>query len=953
MPTIRIASIASLALLGLGVLPAAAADQTGPSDQLQEIQVTGIRASVQAAQEIKRDAPSVVEAITLEDLGKFTDTNITDALQRIPGVNIDRNVIPQYGGGDGVAIRGLGAEYSSTTFNGRDALGTSDFFGGSARHFNFASVPPEIIAAITVYKTSTSELIEPGMAGQVDMRTLRPLDYADKTGKQLFGSISAAASKYEGEDRFGPRFSAIAGGKWLDGKVGAYVSVLDSIDYEHIEQFQDYTNQYNLGVTQPNGSVKQYNNLWAVWGTDSWYPLLQNEKFAASGAVQFKPNDNLDINIDALYDHYSIREDAQADYYQSSGVFNFSSSTIAAPGAVAIGGLAVPNVTDGGVVYYNTGPGKISGIDAGGPNSGALSYIAPFHDLNDYHYFVGGLNAVWKSDDERFRASTDIAHSDNDYFSHWRRAYLQNGVGGDAIYSGTGTLPQWTFLNTPGVNGPAGVVTDPFNPASYTSYGFVENFEKENRGNRNSYRIDFAYKFLEGLTDKLGANYQATSVRFISMNFDPSTFPTVVPKNYFIPGTSPLTAWPGPIPNASFANFCAANPVFCNQTNQNVGSLAGGFPSRVTQIGGSGKPFIPATPGDVFDLNPTESYLLDEQNTAFYDQVDFKGTIGTWKYSGNVGLRAVHEQVEGTAFQGVVTTVGYTSGGVISQVVAPTTQENSYWEFLPSVNLSLNPIDPLAVRLGFSKTISLANPQDLVPINNIDVVVPSASGIAQPSQATVKNINLRPTQAKNYDITVEYYTSYGGAYIGSVFYKDVHDLITSVSETNQTLPGQGSRLFLVNSVINGAAGHAEGFELGTNQPMTFLPSPWDGLGVQANYTYVDTSTNVNGFPTNFIGSSKNNFNLNAYFEKFGFAARVAYLHRSSYVNDFGNGVDVVQPQDQVDASISQKFMDHFEVILTGSNLTGQNFYERSQQGGFLNTYAERPRSYTLAVRASF
>ena len=921
-----------------------AATQTPSSDLLEEIQVTGIRASVQKAQEIKRDAPSVVEAITLEDLGKFTDSNVTDALQRVPGVSIDRNPLPQSGGGDSVAIRGLGAEYSSTTINGRDALGTPTFFGVASRSFDFASVPPEVISGITVYKTSTSDLIEPGMAGQVDLRTLRPLDYAAKRSGDYFGSVTAAGSKYDGDDRVGPHISGIVGGKFLDGTVGAYATVLDSIDYEHIAQFTDYTNQYSFGIQQPNGTVKQYNNVWADWGTDSWEPDLKTEKFATSAGVQIKPNDNLDIMLDALYNHYSIFENAQSDYFQSSGIFNLTPASIAAPGAAVIGGLAVPGVSDGGLSYFNTS--RISNIiPAGSPNSGALSYDAPFHDLNEYHYFLGGLNAVWKSDDDRLRLSTDIAHSDNDYWAHWMRSYLQNGIGGEDIYNAQGTFPAYTFLNTPGT-----VVT---NPSSYTNYGFVENFEKENRGNRDSYRIDLGYKVFEGLIEKLGVNYQATSTRFISMNFDPSTFPTVVPANYFIPGTTSLIGWPVGIPNASNANFCAANAKFCNQTNQNIGSFAGGFPTRSGTPSAPGVPFVPATPGDVFDLNTTESYMLDEQNTAFYDQLDFKGDIGTWKYSGNAGLRAVHEQVEGTAFQGVVTTVGYTTGGVLSSVVAPITEENSYWEFLPSFNFSLNPFDNLAIRLGFSKTISLPSAQQLAPIGTIDVVVPTKSGIAQPSQATTQNIDLRPTQAKNYDITVEYYTSYGGAYIGSLFYKDVHDLITNVVENNQILPGEGSRLFVLNSVINGSAGHAQGFEVGTNQPFTFLASPWDGFGVQANFTYVETATNVNGFSTQFVGSSKDNLNINAYYEKFGYAFRVAYLYRSSYVNDFANGVDIVDPQNQVDASLSRKLTDHLEVILTGSNLTSQDLEIRSQQGGFLNTYAQRPRSFSVALRGSF
>lgn len=919
--------------------------QSETSDGLQEIVVTGIRKSIQAAQEIKRESPSVVEAITLQDLGKFTDSSITDALQRLPGVNIDTSPIVGYGGYSSVAIRGLGADYSSTTFNGRDALGTPGFSGAGGRNFDFAAIPPDILAAVTVYKTSTSERVQPGMAGQVDLQTLRPLDYAARNSGNYFGSIAAGASQYAGEGKLGSHFNGIVGGKFLDGLVGAYLSASDIIDHIHRTEYQTYSNQYNIGIQDTSGNVKQYNNVWSTWGTDSWNTRDTYEKFAAAGALQIKPGENLDINIDALYNHYTIDQNSQSDYYQNSGIFSLSSASIAQPGAAVIGGQAVPGVTDGGLRYFDTG--GISNIASpGSPNSGSLSYAAPFQDGNDYHYFFGGVNAVWKSSDERFKVSGDVSHGDNEYFTNWLRPYLQNGIGGDSIFDARGSgIPQYTFINTPD--------TDVSKPGSYTSYGFVEHFNKLARGDRNTYRIDFAVKFTDGLTGKFGVNREVSSNRFIAMNFDPTTFPSVVPSDFFVSGSSSMAGWPVTLPNASLANFCAANPVFCNQTNRYVGSMAGGFPTRASTAGGS-SPYVPATAGDTFDFNTTESYQVREGITALYGQLDFKGEIfGGTKYSGNAGLRAVRVSEDGLAFQGVAYLLGYTSGGVISSSVDPVEEKNSYWEYLPSVNLIFNPLDNLAIRIGGSKTISLASPKDLAPLGTINIILPTSSGIAQPSVANTNNPFLKPTSANNYDVTAEYYTSYGGAYIGSVFHKDVSDLIEQVVQPNSTIPGQGSRLFVLSSVINGAKGHVNGFELGTNQPLVFLPSPWDGFGVQANYTYVDTQTNVNGFATQFVGSSKQNVNVNAYFEKAGFSARLAYLHRSSYVADFNNGVDIARPQNNLDASVSQKFLGNYEVILTGSNLLGTNLIYDSQQGGFLSTYIQRPRSYTLALRARF
>lgn len=503
------------------------------------------------------------------------------------------------------------------------------------------------------------------------------------------------------------------------------MSVISSTDYIHASQFQTYNDKFSLGVADASGSVKQYNNVWSTWGTDNWLPELKYEKFSSAGGIQFKPNQNLDVNLDYIQNHYTIAEDAQADYYQSSGIFSLSPTTIAQPGAAVIGGSAVPGISDGGLTYFDTS--RISNIAPPGGNSGSYSYDAPFNDRSNYHYFVGGLNAVWKSDNERWRISGDVAHSDNDYFATWRRPYIQNGIGGENAYDTRGSgIPTYTFYNS--------AATDVSNPSSYNSYAFVENFQKQFKGNRNSYRVDLAVKFLDGLTGKVGANYMASAARFISMNYDPSTYPTSL-ASIFSGGKTLLPGWPAPIPNVSFGAFCAANPTFCNQSNEGRGSFNGGFPGQQSTTSGPGVAFVPATPGDIYDLNVGESYQLKEQNTALYGQLDFKGDLfNGLKYSGNVGLRAVREQTQGTAFRGVITTVGFTSGGVISSVTAPFTDEFSYWEYLPSLNFSLMPLDNLALRFGASKTISLATPQQLAPFGTVRIVVPDAGGFAQPNR---------------------------------------------------------------------------------------------------------------------------------------------------------------------------------------------------------------------------
>jgi iron complex outermembrane receptor protein len=206
----------------------AAADLTVPAGSsssdtdLQEVVVTGIRASLETAQNIKRNAAEVVEAVTMEDLGKFTDVSVSDTLTRVPGVQIDRD--DQGISGDRASIRGLGPSYVQVTVNGRVPLtggseGINDF-----RQVNLDIVPTQVLSGLLVYKTPSAELVEPGLAGSIELQTLRPLDYKPPSGQNYFGSVSID-EQYDTEAKtYAPRYGVIFGGKLFDDTVGAYVS---------------------------------------------------------------------------------------------------------------------------------------------------------------------------------------------------------------------------------------------------------------------------------------------------------------------------------------------------------------------------------------------------------------------------------------------------------------------------------------------------------------------------------------------------------------------------------------------------------------------------------------------------------------------------------------------------------------------------------------------------------
>lgn len=901
-----------------------AAGSSAESAPIEEITVTGIRQSVQAAQEIKREATSVVEAISAEDLGKFTDKSIADALERVPGVNIQRSS-GTFDTGYSVTIRGLAGGFSNATLNGRDLLGIPDFFGGGGRNFDIQTLPPEVLSGVTVYKTSTSSQFEPGMAGQIDMQTLKPLDYADSKNKQLFASANAAwgvdgQAKRVGEPsvKGSPRLSGVLGGRFLDNTLGLYIAGLYSDDYTHNDLLEHYDSRTTFTTTD---GVEHKSRV-VLYGYDIWRANQERTKRSITSGLQWRPSQNFELNADVLYNKSAIIRRDQTNYWYP---------------ALGYGGFGVDPVPNSSVTFGPNGAGVVAWdatkmTNLGGYTQNNLGYLKL--DLTNEGLY-GGLNGRWTSDSGRWVVDADYAHGENDYFISWLHPYTVNTGSRDLeIVDASGEKPIINIVNT---GGPSAA-----DPAAYDAVPFSENFQARNRGKRDSGRLDGQFKFSDQAILKFGARLSHTDQKFVAMGQKvaaTSAINSTLPSVNQLPFTNYLT------PQVNFDGFCASNPGWCQATNKNKGSLTGDFPTSY-----AGKP------GDELTLDFGNSYAVVETNTALYGQLDFKHDLFGIKSSGNFGVRAVQIKEEAQAFQGFCEKIAYgsqgcTDGTAVTNVVS---DSNSYWKYLPSLNLSLQVRDDLALRFAVAKTMSLGTFKQLAPISSGWIITPDAQGlITEKNRFSSGNTHLKPTSALNYDFTTEFYTSYGGAYIASLFYKDVKDLIVTKTVTDTTVAGQGNTLFDVDGPVNAPTGHTYGAELGTNQPFTFLPQPWDGFGLQANYTYVESKTNISGKTTRFPGSAKNNINLSAYYEKFGWSARVAYSYRGDYLNALSSaGNRITRPSTIVDASISKQFGPHFEVILTGSNLTSDNRSDYNEKTGYVTSYYQFPRTYSLGVRAS-
>ncbi len=278
-------------------------------------------------------------------------------------------------------------------------------------------------------------------------------------------------------------------------------------------------------------------------------------------------------------------------------------------------------------------------------------------------------------------------------------------------------------------------------------------------------------------------------------------------------------------------------------------------------------------------------------------------------------------------------------------LLVPTRDTNSFTNVLPSANLVVNVTDDFLVRIAGSQTMQRAGLADLAPSTFINPTNLTSGG---------GNADLTPPISTNFDISFEYYTGGSNLIAAAVFYKDVKDAI-SVGTIQEDITFEGAPLTVQTSrPFNIASAKVKGFEVGVTQFLDFLPSPLDGLGVIANYTFAD-SEDSSGFP--LVATSRHSYNLVALYEKGPLSARVAYNWRDDAVFEFTQGrPDVIAANSQLDAQIGFDLMKGVTLQLLGQNLLPRESatVEISNFNPIaLNSYALSERRLSIGVRAKF
>jgi len=906
--------------LGIAQTTATATASPGAAngdDQLQEVVVTGLRASIENAQNIKRYSGEVVEVVTMEDLGKFTDVSVSDTLTRVPGVQIDRD--DQGISGDRASIRGLGPSYVQVTVNGRVPLtggseGINDF-----RQINLDIVPTQVLSGLIVYKTPSAELVEPGLAGSIELQTLRPLDYKAPNNQNYYGSVGID-EQYDTEAKsYAPRFSAILGGKLFDDTLGVYASFFKTDPKIRVDEtFARFeTDNLSFDPNDTGHATQVIDNVVVPSRVTVQEGLGVDHRLGLTGGLQYKPNDRLDVNVD-----YELmrRDDDQVQDYADLW-FNGGAGGTSIYSAVALpGGFTLQN---GYLTGLNTNKLYYPGSTAA-PTPEYQPY--PLYFFNDQQSTVGGINVVYSGDG--WKAKFDWGHATSEFEQDLRAFIGQGNLAEPGIaFNGSTTIPSFTGFTNNGQ--PPGAV--------------FALFENENlfKSDDNSFKLDLQFDVTPSWLLKTGARYQVTDLSVAAIEYLPglvSGIPGVPAANQAAVTTA---LYPGG--NTNFINSSFGIPLLGQSYAAGQALFPGAIPNYSSQY---------ATP------SPSSDWTAYERTSAFYVQGDYKSELFGVPVTGNAGIRAVYTNLESGANESV-TTRNYI-GAQLSSVEQPVVETNSYWRFLPAGNLDFHLRDDLDLRLGAGEVMSRPEYNLTAPQNSI-----SLTPATDVYSATLGETKLKPMTAWVFDVTTEYYTASHGAVYGSLFYKKIKDFIVDAASNNVSVPGF-TQLFNVSGPINAPGGFAEGFEFGANQPFTWLPSPFDGLGVQANYTYVDSALQSAGVTPlgpealngGFPGSSRDNVNGVFYYEKYGASVRLAVNYRSDYFENFGGSGDrTFEPTwtaaaTQVDLTASYAIDRHFSITFTGVNLNGADRRDYIESTNVFRSYVQRPTTYIIGVRGT-
>ncbi|PPC91980.1 MAG: TonB-dependent receptor [Methylobacter sp.] len=839
-----------------------AANPVPNESELTPVDVVGKRVSLSTAQEIKREKLEIVDSVVAEDINKFPDFNLTDAISRISGVQI----LQDRGEGAGVAIRGL--TQLETLLNGREI-----FTAGSGRTLNYADIPSELLAGIDVYKTSSADHIEGGVGGLVDIRTHRPFDFK---GSQIFGSARVIYGDLVNAAK--PQFSTLLSNRWQSENFGEFGALIN-FSYQERAFRED---QKGIGNPVARTNLIPGQTVFVPNGTSETSSLGQRNRTAGNLVLQWRPSDSLELYAEASYVEFKT--------IQNSYQINVTPSSSFVPGSIRL----FPGSNDLQSITWLNAPISI------------LSFARDTVDRT-VQEAIGGS---WSKGALTLKTDLSYTKSEN-----------------DLLFSGpvlSGTAPVFSqdlsgSIPSTGVSG-----TNLLDPANFR-FASIAFRTLPFQGDLWAAKADGEYQFNNGFFKSVSAG-----VRYAKRHADNA--PGLILADQAVPGI---------VSAANVPSLVIANPAsdFLGGAGTSISNFLVGSLNNARDATAYRSAFGITTPIPGAG-NPTSVWRIDEETQSAFVMSAFEAE--DFPIDGNVGIR-------------VVRTINSVSGSQSTPLTggnAPINIERDFVDYLPSLNVRYKVQQDLYLRAALSRTLTRQDFNQLSPslvlIRN--TVTPALN------QGSAGNPALKPVRSDNFDISVEKYFSPTTSVYVAGFFKQVDGFLATVSNPEV----YDGITYQVSRPQNTSAATINGFEVGYQQFYDFLPGLLSGLGLQANYTYVDSET-----PSTVLGQnvplqniSQNSFNIIGLYEKGPVSARIAYNWRDDFLSGVSNFVGIgavpvfTRGYGWLNASIGYRINNHLSISLEGTNLLGtvrRSFFgvpTRPQ-----NTFANDTQvSFTASVR---
>lgn len=913
-------AVAMVAAFG-AVLPALA-QQAAKEDQVEEVVVTGIRGSLQEALDVKREKTQIVDAIVAEDIGKFPDNNVIEALQRVTGVQVTNR-----GSGEtsGISIRGL--TDINTTVNGRN------IFTASGLSVALQDVPASLIKQVDVYKTRSASQIENGIAGSVDIKTQRPFDFE---GKKFV--VAARAINQEQADKTDPNISGLASNRWETdaGEFGALVNlsyartnyrdqsvtagamvpfatnnpVAPFTNYERI--FLDkggvaenpiWTPGLLDGLPDAPGSTLNVNGkpMEYILGRDAIFAsdfTGERERTAANVSFQYAPNDSSEYLFEAFYNGYRNES-------FNSLLFSFADWW----------GEYASNASAANIKLHE-------GTNIVKSRSVLFPYMFTSGDLttgqtDSYVYALGGSWDIG----ENLEVKSELVYQDSRYKSDFfAMRFDKVGYQIDVDFNSGGGLPAFGFQDNPAtadVN-----ESDLTDTVAWNTAQLYDN-ANNNDGDATTFTTDAT------LSTDLG----------IFKSFD------------FGVRIDQRTA------AEAFVNQNGYNNSIAIEDMDGLAYINSGFfdgESNVPSTWAAANGYYIRSNADefrrIYGLSKqalVESFNIDELTTSAYVTGKFESELAGRTIDGEVGFR-------------------YTGSETDMEFARVSEASSDTSKVLPSVMVRYHWTDDLISRFAYTETLRRPN---FAQLNSNIIYNEDVTNIGY-GTAGGGNPDLKPTESQNYDLSLEWYFVEGSSLYGTLFQRDIEGFVIDFRRQVQAPKPDGSMgTYVLAQPFNASNGQLKGAEVGAVWFPQNLPWYLDGFGIQASYTSLeseqttpitDSAGNITGSKnTSLFGVSDESYSVVLAYEKENIGARLSYAWRSKFLNNyeaalFANPLEVWRkPESSLDLQITYDVTDNISLTLDGTNLTEEIYQSYYGDNSTTGNFGSALYSRTIALGARF